>query len=84
MSAPRSEFEEEALDTLILAAFRQAQREGHREVVEHLMRALEALAEADDPRSAAACVAEAYLGFADEQGTGRASPMNEGRPRRPH
>ena len=40
------------------------------------MGALEALAEADDPRSAATCVAEAYLGFADEadeQGTGRAS-----------
>lgn len=84
MSAPRSEFEEEALDTLILAAFRQARREGHREVVEHLMRALEALAEAEDPRSAPACVTEAYLGFADEQGTGRASPMNEGRPTRSH
>lgn len=74
----------QALDTLILAAFRQARREGRRDAAEHLMRAPEALAGADDPSSASACVAEACLGFADEPGTGRASPTYGGRSKRPH
>ena len=74
----------QALDTLILAAFRQARREGRRDAAEHLMRALEALAGAADPSSASACVAEACLGFADEQGTGRASPTYGSRSRQPH
>jgi len=65
MSAPRSEFEEAALDTLILAAFRRAQREGANGAAEHLLCALEALVlDTGSPACASACLDEAYLDLA--------------------
>ncbi|KIU27249.1 hypothetical protein SR39_30320 [Methylobacterium radiotolerans] len=78
MSAPRSEFEEEALDTLILAAFRQALREKASGPAEHLLRALEALAnDAGSPARASACLDDAYLSLAGvAQGDTRARHRN--------
>ncbi|MBK3403044.1 hypothetical protein H0176_17945 [Methylorubrum populi] len=74
MSAPRSESEEPALDTLILAAFRQAQREGANRAAEHLLCALEALViDIGSPACASACLDEAYLDLAGvARGTARA------------
>ncbi|WP_430914025.1 hypothetical protein [Methylobacterium sp. sgz302541] len=65
MSASPPEFEAEALDTLILAAFQRARREGATATAEHLLRALEALV--DDAGSLArtsACLDDAYLSLA--------------------
>lgn len=57
------------LDEKILAAFRQACREGQLDVAEHLMRGLETLAEPLDggsrPPSACACLDEAYQVIAE-------------------
>lgn len=65
MSTPTPEFEEDALGTLILAAFRRARREGATAPAEHLLRALEALAnEAGGPVRASACLDDAYLSLA--------------------
>lgn len=74
-----------ALDVLILAAFRQARREGERDAAEHLLRALEALAGADEPTSASAFVAAAYLSLADDaQGSVPARSPHRARPKRTH
>ena len=73
------------LDDKIFAAFRQACREGELDVAEHLMRALETLAESVDGgsphASADSCLDRAYLVVAEEFQTG--SPKACCRPKMP-
>ncbi|AWN42613.1 hypothetical protein DK389_21535 [Methylobacterium durans] len=82
-SRPRRD-KAEAIDALILAAFREACRQGELGAAEHLLCALEALAAgAEASTGASACLDKACLTLAEEAlGTAPVFPRKEGRARR--
>lgn len=78
MSSPTPDFDVGVLDTLILAAFRQARLEGATVAAEHLLRALEALAvDAGSTACASTCLDDAYLSLVEPaRGVARSGRRN--------